>query len=708
MNDWRVIERQYFSHEKKLFRPFSDSKLTSKFQKFEAIFRFIFCLNGMQHTVDLSSFPLLRIDQLPQHELQTLVESEVMLSKLAHEGDIESISPFITKLLTHVRKEISHRGGKEAGSISLNVHSQYPISAVLPAPARDCPDPCEPTTNVMDTPERMVKQTQSETRRACSPSPSFVVFSSPKLKSSNFRSRARHAKAALRERSDEAVSLRIKQERYDRTRRNLGTFQEWRMEREKARKLREERLNEERRLGRERRNAMIARQTKVQFLMHAAAEDAKSKALELGCTNEEALVEAAAAASRVVDDESTSFQSTDTQSDDGSFTYDECSDKEHLPPLSPSTDFVQAVDNGKCSNTNSFEAGCSLQPCISAESPTKSFCQEELQSLSSKIFDSDQNINICGGDETIGNHLTVAATTELAACPTDWPKISSIQHDSSSRLQDLHVDGDTTSTYSEMNTETLPNAVDAIHDQNLSYNHAQEQYIPVPSINESQMGPILLEMKSTAAVSPVHEATQIQSATVHDMNIRVETKSTKIFPTRDRQSRKKLPSFLSIFANNASNLMDTITADAKQRELTRLFLHHIEQYTMMKTFFSAPTEDARCQSEDDSSDCSADSFARGLFYRIDSHRPEVMSIIRTAFSDRQLSAWNELPPDVEANAWNLLWVWGMPMASTFDNLLVFQKINRFRDTRGLVSHNRVTQSELSLPLSYHSFFSTSD
>jgi len=106
----------------------------------------------------------------------------------------------------------------------------------------------------------------------------------------------------------------------------------------------------------------------------------------------------------------------------------------------------------------------------------------------------------------------------------------------------------------------------------------------------------------------------------------------------------------------------------------------------MKTVFDALNEEAGYHSKDDSSECSGDSFSQGLFYRIHSHRPEVMSIIRTAFSDRLLSAWGELPSDVEGNVWNLLWVWGLPKSSTFDNLLIFQKINRFRNTRGLVSH----------------------
>jgi tubulin polyglutamylase TTLL5 len=118
--------------------------------------------------------------------------------------------------------------------------------------------------------------------------------------------------------------------------------------------------------------------------------------------------------------------------------------------------------------------------------------------------------------------------------------------------------------------------------------------------------------------------------------------------------------------------------------------HQIVQYTRMMTAFANLSEPTSSQLEEDdskldqySSDTDDDSISRGLFFRVNSRRAEVVHVMRKAFSDCVLSSWNELPLDIDDACWNLMWVWGLPKAADFDNLLVFQKINRFRNTRGL-------------------------
>jgi tubulin polyglutamylase TTLL5 len=101
-----------------------------------------------------------------------------------------------------------------------------------------------------------------------------------------------------------------------------------------------------------------------------------------------------------------------------------------------------------------------------------------------------------------------------------------------------------------------------------------------------------------------------------------------------------------------------------------------------------------------------------LFYRIKSHRPEVVDIVSKSLSHRQMSQWEEAQ---EGALWNLMWTWGMPTATDFDQLLVFQKISRFRKTRGLtrkdllkkniqrcvgVSENSVKDGFNIMPLTY--------
>ena len=463
---------------------------------------------------------------------------------------------------------------------------------------------------------------------------------------------------SLQARSNEAVSIRRRQEQHDRTRQALDTMRTWRTKRDVARQLREERLNEERRLRIERWNARIEREKQIHALMQAAAEDAKSRALESGCTSEEALVEAAAAASRVVDDEATTFQCVDTSSDDGSFIYDDCTYEENPPSVLPSS----AIESNTIAKKNVL---------ADADLRTKSLGSEEVTSLTLQSVNSAQNTNIDDVENTTSNLLP--AGTEYEACPSD----TSLCHSKESH------DSDAISTRSEIN-ETLSAAFNANQDETLCYENAEEHSISVDThvISTKQ---IELKMKPTVFFSPRNETDQVQSATVDEINFRTDMKSTESIP-RERRYSCDFPSLSSIFAHNGGHQKESNNADENQREQSRLFQYHIDQYTKMRAFFDAKIEGATCHSSDDSSDCCEDSFVQGLFYRIHSHRPEVMSIIRTAFSNRQLSAWNELPSDVEGNVWNLLWVWGLPNASIFDNLLIFQKVNRFRGTRGLVSH----------------------
>ncbi len=567
-----------------------------------------------------------------------------MLSELERDGEVVSITPFLSKLLAHVRKEIAYRRGEEAKPILTKQaeDSRLPSASVVISPTKTI----------------KIKQTQSAIRRASSPSPSFVVFSSPKLKSSSFRSRAKQAKASLQARSNEAVTLRRRQEQHDRTRQAVDTMRTWHTKRDKARKLREEILNEERRLRKERWNARIEREKQVHTLMQAAAEDAKSKALESGCSSEEALVEAAAAASRVVDDESTTFQCVDTHSDDGSFTYDDCTYEENIPCVLSSS----AIDSN-------------------ANPRTKSLGLEEVTSLTLKKIDSAQNTTIYDVDDTTSNILTVV--TECEACPSDT-KITFLKQLDSSLHSKESLTRCAISTRSETNNETSSDAFNAYQEENLCYENVEEHLISVPDTHAINKEQIELKMEPAVVFSPMNETHQVQSATGDERSFRTDMKSTESI-ARERRSNCIFPSLSSIFADHGGHQKETNNADEKQRKQSRLFQYHIEQYSKMRTTFAAIIEDAGCHSCDDP-DCCDDSFAQGLFYRIHSNRPEVMSIIRKAFSDRQLSAWNELPSDVEGNVWNLLWVWGLPKASIFDNLLIFQKINRFRDTRGLVSH----------------------
>ncbi|KAK1742008.1 tubulin-tyrosine ligase family protein [Skeletonema marinoi] len=146
------------------------------------------------------------------------------------------------------------------------------------------------------------------------------------------------------------------------------------------------------------------------------------------------------------------------------------------------------------------------------------------------------------------------------------------------------------------------------------------------------------------------------------------------FPATRKKGRQRcdlLPSFSSIFTKFQKKSKSHID-DSTQKELVSCMQHQIRLHELYP--FHA------LQSDDDSVGSNIESLR---FYRINSRRPEIRALLDEVFSHYALTEWNELPDHVNASSWNLLWTWGLPKASDFDNLLVFQKINRFRHTKGL-------------------------
>ena len=82
-------------------------------------------------------------------------------------------------------------------------------------------------------------------------------------------------------------------------------MQDWCTEWERLRKQREELLEMERGWHLERQRVRMECKSQVCSSMHPAVEEVKAKALASGCLGKDAIIEAAAAATKVVDDEST-------------------------------------------------------------------------------------------------------------------------------------------------------------------------------------------------------------------------------------------------------------------------------------------------------------------------------------------------------------------------------------------------------------------
>ena len=576
----------------------------------------------MKPVVDLSSFPLLRIDQLHLHETQTLLQSEEQLEKLQGEKGMESIASFVSKLLVCVRKEIARRVGISNDNAT---YSPPPTPAPTKKSTSRKPSWISNRSNV------------NPTMTASSNVVSFVA--SPKS-SSNFRSRVKAAKESLRARSQPATTEQLEQKRAERTREALDTMQAWRAEREKSKAQREALFKQEERLRRQRRKERIEREKQVRDSMHAAAEEAKSKALESGCTDEEAFVEAAAAASRaanVIDNgDSSLFNPSTLDSDDDSYIYDNVDEgeEEGVLPMSFFDDVAKLEITEQIDELDEMPLTPSTSHSISGSESQNEDGDVDCSSPMNKTEDTmltPQNINSVLIDTNEAKSLPdrdssplvfSIATTDVANLPTEVEQHTSTAKDQISEVSQVSV-------------------------------------IPRDEFEVSD---------DTTAPTPTACATQECHDRLSPRNDEDEPPSTR---KKSRQLCDLFPSFSSIFTKFQTKGKSNID-DSTQKELISCMQHQI-RLQELHSFHAL-------QSDDDSLESN---FESCLFYRINSRRPEVRALLDEVFSHYALSEWNELPDHINASSWNLLWTWGQPKASEFDNLLVFQKINRFRQTKGL-------------------------
>lgn len=584
--------------------------------------------------LDLSSFPLLRIGQIHLHTTATLVESEAQLSALEKCIDVASIEPFLSKLLRCVKDEILKRRDtpelfKE--QTSLQQDERLPTRTVLSARS---------TRNAIATkrssiskppsvlsPGRIPHRNHGKQVTKASPTVSFFVPTSRTSKSPNFRSRSKQAKASLQARSHEAFSRQREEQRNQLTHQALDRMQEWRSRRERSKQQREELLEEEKRQRLLRREARQVREERIRSSMAAAAEEAKLAALQTGSTQEEAIVEAAAAAAKIADDESTCFNSSTVDFDDDESFLDDSNatdDHEVETDLSSSVENESAVDNA-------------VEECKPPDNVIMDDCAHQ--------------------DEHVSHQDDSGTTSVMVRDAMDGSEdVIKLQNSTFSTIKVQQDTGNCTESTNE-----------------LQYSDEAEEQSSVPKdtppplvlINDSLDDGTI--WPSQARSTPPVE-TEADHAPVEE---RVQQ------PIPKKRFTSVFPSFAHLFTKFTGKRSSSTRTDIDQRELDKCMQAQIDAQSALASLMK-PGDDS-----DGSSDCNYSAAEQGLFYRINSRRPEIASIMYKVFSDCTLSSsWNELPQNTEL-FWNLQWTWGLPKAADFEYLLVAQRVSRFRLTHGL-------------------------
>lgn len=598
---------------------------------------------------DISSFPLLRIDQIPIHTTETLKESEkqlILIELEKSEDVINSIAPFVSKLLHHIRRELADRRGSKYAS-------GMPCRST---PPRKLNTSWRRVTS-SNNPSSCKKLNSSNASPAPTKQPpplSFFVPNSPNA--SSFRSRSKQADRSIQARSQDAIDREREELRRNSRRKALEKMQEWRMGRELSKKQREKLLEEERKALRLRRMERRKREDRVRISMHTAAAIAKEKALQSGSSPEEAILDAAAAAAKVVDDQSTVFhESNDGDSDVDSA--DLCNDKDdNCEAIALPTDVLDT----------SFD--------VENDAPLGSndeVCDEAISHANDRVCNVAHPTDVLDTSFDTENHAPLGSNDDV--CDEVIPHVGkndddipmhSIFHfeddliDKEDRLQcnDASIkepaatgtDDETINVTSELQLPTTEYAV--VNDQPEAEQLEHADNLKEDSPSESLTAKTFVEpTTSLERVEPEHPDPSLE--------VELEVTHTPLHPRprSDNLFSKAFPSFQHIFSQFETDRR--VKVDDKA--LIKCMQAQIDRCSDLEMF------------DDDEPE---------LFYHIKSNRQEVVDIISRCFSDRTLSQWEEA---TDCALWNLLWTWGMPKAANFEHLLVFQKISRFRQTRGL-------------------------
>jgi len=573
---------------------------------------------------DTSSFPLLRIDQLPIHTTGTLEEAQRQLIQLeGSEDEITSIAPFVSKLLHCIENELNSRTSNQA-SIALDRRGSKQTSNM------SCRLTPQKKTNTGRRRVSSIKKLSPKKLNPCNapparqstkqpPSLSFFVPNSPESNVTSFRSRSKQANASIQARSQDALDKEREELRQHRKKEALEKMQVWRMGRELSKKQREKLLEEERKVLHLRRMERLKREDRLKISMQSAADAAKQKSLQSGSSPEEAILDAAAAAAKVVDDQSTVFHASDdgdSDVDSADFDLYDDIDDDSITIALPTDVLENSFDEKNHVPLDSNDDVCD-EVISHVEKVNDDFLlHSTLDSDDDKIY-----------EEVVLQHDDASVGESEATATDDKPN-----HD------DINALLPTTDTYAEAreqaNTERLEHTVDLEEDSSSQSPMTQTFVEPTTSLENAE---------------PEHSDPSLP------VDPEVTHTPSHLRPRHNNKFNKAFPSFQRIFSQFATDRLSKID----DKELLKCMKAQIDRCSDIEIFDGDEPE---------------------LFYHIKSNRPEVVDIVSRCFSDRALSQWEEATDCV---LWNLLWTWGMPKAADFEHILVFQKISRFRQTRGL-------------------------
>ena len=591
--------------------------------------------NAINQSLDLSCFPLLRIDQLQLHAMDILIKSREELSLMVDNDESDDIRKYASKLLDLISQEITARRGhlkfmpdngndQDRSSVDQGAHSPRNKN----------------TERIRKSSFKSYRPRSNEDVQV--QSTNFVVSSNGSGKS-GFRARAKERNSAMRtkNRTNTAEYKKALQEKFKRIRRQKAME---RIEKRRARRVAiEARLERRRRKKMEKKKIQNEERNKIQLEMERVVEDAMNCAVETkgDCLDEKQIhVHAASAAAEVLKKAELNI----LESDSGSSL---ASEVESLPDAE--ADVTLEVDD----SFSNYSIHTDMNDSIDAT-------EEDFTDGS---VTADDDFTTDGVPTSIEDPDVIEQErTELEAHEGDQckPLPHSIEAEKSLVLVSVIED---TLQYSPAHGDAIQLESNKPKDDLLKVNqHFQletEDYTSLTNHHPKEsMEQIDWQPWSSLKAETVNATCSPSEANTCTRN---ETAFTNIFPT-----------FNSIFTAFASTGHHDMSDRNMNIERECLEYQGKVLTNLLKLKGSVHQE---CTST------AATLKKNELLFSTKSVRPEVTTIISDVLlSDQQDQNWKDMSSELcIGNCWNLLWTWKKPKLNP-EHLLVWQRISRFPNT----------------------------
>jgi hypothetical protein len=623
----------------------------------------------MSKHLDLSSFPLLRLDQLQLHEIDVLLQAKVELAHISQSND--HLGLFVRKLTDSIDKEVVRRTLERVTRLTPN--PAYAAREISDFDPRREQNPFANTCNhlkVDDNRKLLKQETRNNFTKTLTTAVTVQHFvASPSAnRKTNFTSRSREAVLSLKTKKEMMLNgkeNRLKQLSQDKERRRNEAVERMNERRERQERLRyqmemkakaKQEVKEKRRIAKLK---LIADMEEAAADATTASNDGLNKYISL----EERHMNGAKAAIRVMEENSCDIASSNSGSS-------LASEVDIEPDMEVEEDMLSQLSDSRVTNghnpnneQNQMSPRVESRFCCCNIVDSKAYSSDASQSSESR---EDSKTQITSSDEDVEEDCEpYQERNQSSSCTRSHnsPDMKQIEMIISAQIPD--------EVYSTMNQNGDKNATNS-------------------DTKNSNLLVKLQNWKPWECISTAKDQTEKDKSTYN------ETSLSDVFPN--------FRNIFSAFFMNSSNFVTKELDYQREREcleyqikvgnsLSELISDNVEKFFIDKSKY---------------------------IFKVKSPRTEVSSIVQDVLSPFQSDEiWEDVSNHVGiGNCWNLLWTWSKPKINR-EHLLTVQKISRFDGvsclTRKDLLKKRLEQNQTTaslmpktfvLPQQYNTFISS--